>query len=220
MLKKLLSYFIPINIYKQNSSISKSLEITWNNGKLVLDSENTNYSYGNLQRILRKGLLTIGIERINTMNKILVLGVAGGSVIKTLVNEIKYNGKIIGVEIDENIIKIANDYFELNRMSNVEIIIDDAFNFVLKTNDKYNLIIIDIFQDIKMPDFLFETYFTERVCTLLESNGFILFNTMIINNNQKDINQEYIKSFDPTLFKVQNLHGIDETNELIQLKDL
>lgn len=220
MLKKLLSYLIPINIYKQNSAISKTLEITWSNGQLVLDSENTNYSYGNLQRILRKGLKYIGFERINTMNKILVLGVAGGSVIKTLVDEIKFNGKIVGVEIDENIIKIANDYFNLNMIPNVEIIIDDAFNFVLRTNDKYDLIIIDIFQDLKMPNFLFETFFTERVCTLLESNSFILFNTMLINNDQIDINLEYIKSFDPNLFRVQKLQGIDATNELILIESL
>lgn len=53
------------------------------NGKLVLDSKNTNYSYRNLQRILRTGLKNIGFKKINKMSQILVLGVAGGSVIKT-----------------------------------------------------------------------------------------------------------------------------------------
>lgn len=220
MLNKLLSYFIPVNIFKQNSAISKSLEITYNDGKLVLDSENTNYSYGNLQRILRKGLLSIGIEKISSMNKILVLGVAGGSVIKTLVEEMKFGGKIIGVEIDEKVIQIANDYFELNTLPNVEIIIDDAFNYVLKSNDKFNLIIIDIFEDIKMPAFLFEPYFTDKVCTLLEPKSFIVFNTMILNTTQKGINKEYLKNFNPKLFKVQNLHGIDATNELFLIQNL
>jgi spermidine synthase len=218
MLKKIISYFIPITIFKQKSSISKSLEITWANGKLVLDSENTNYSYGNLQRILRKGLLTIGSDRINKMNKILVLGVAGGSVIRTLVDEFKFEGNITGVEIDEKIIKIANEYFQLNEISNAEIIIDDAFDFVLKTKDKYNLIIIDVFQDSKMPGFLFEAYFKDRICTLLDPKGCILFNTMVIDDNQKKINQEYIKSFYHSKFKVQNLHGIDTTNELLLIE--
>ena len=71
MLRKLFSYIIPLNISKQKSSISKSLEITWANGELVLDSKNTNYSYGSLQRILRKGLKNIGFEKINSMNHIL-----------------------------------------------------------------------------------------------------------------------------------------------------
>jgi hypothetical protein len=35
MVQKLISYFIPINVYKKNSAVSKSLEVTWNNGELV-----------------------------------------------------------------------------------------------------------------------------------------------------------------------------------------
>jgi len=218
MLKKLLSYFIPINILKQNSSISKTLEITWNNGKLVLDSENTNYSFGNLQRILRKGLQNIGFERINTMNHILVLGVAGGSVLKTLVNEFKFKGKITGVEIDKKVIQLANEYFHLNEIKNAEIIIEDAFEFVFKTKDKYDLIIIDIFQDSKMPSFLFEFHFSERICNLLEPFGIILFNTMIVNSKQKKINLEYINNFDPNKYRLQKIFGIDSTNELILIE--
>ena len=116
MLAKFISYFIPINVYKKNSSISKTLEVTWNNGELVLDSKNTNYSYGSLQRILRKGLKYIGFERIRKFESVLVLGVAGGSVIRTLVNEIKFKGKITGVELDEDVITIANSYFKLNQI--------------------------------------------------------------------------------------------------------
>jgi hypothetical protein len=62
--------------------VSKSIEITWTNGELVLDSENTNYSYGSLQRILRLGLKSIGFDKIIKMNHVLILGVAGGSVVK------------------------------------------------------------------------------------------------------------------------------------------
>jgi hypothetical protein len=56
MIRKILSYLIPIPIFKTKSYWSNSIEVTWANGELVLDSENTNYSYGSLQRILRLGL--------------------------------------------------------------------------------------------------------------------------------------------------------------------
>lgn len=153
MIKKYLSYILPIKIHQKKSEISKNLEVTWNNGELVLDSENTNYSYGSLQRILRKGLKYIGFKRIQNFDSVLVLGVAGGSVIKTLVDEVKFKGKITGVEIDEEIVKIANSYFKLNEIPNLELVIDDAFEYVLKTKEKYDLIIIDIFQDTTMPTF-------------------------------------------------------------------
>ncbi len=187
MFKKLFSYLLPITIFKQKSNISQTLEVTWTDGKLVLDSKNTNYSYGSLQRILRKGLKIIGFERIETMKSILVLGVAGGSVIRTLVDEIHFKGKITGVDIDQAVIEIANAYFKLNKIPNLEIIIDDASEFVQKTKNKFDLIIIDIFQDTKMPDFLFETYFLNRICFLLNPKGFVLFNTMIMNNPEAEL---------------------------------
>jgi hypothetical protein len=90
MFKKIFSYLIPIKIYQAKSSISKSIEVAWANGELVLDSKNTNYSYGSLQRILKIGLKNIGYEKIVAMDQILVLGVAGGSVVKTLIDEINY----------------------------------------------------------------------------------------------------------------------------------
>lgn len=215
MLKKLFSYFIPINVFQQKSNISQTLEVTWINGELVLDSKNTNYSYGSLQRILRKGLKFIGFERIKTMDHILVLGVAGGSVIKTLVDEINFEGKITGVEIDNSVITIANEYFHLDQIKNLEIIIDDAFEFVLKTKNKYDLVIIDVFQDTKMPNFLFETFFINRICYLLQPKGFILFNTMILNEKQKQLNLDFFNAFDVSEYIVTKLHKVEELNELI-----
>lgn len=215
MLKKLFSHIIPLNIFKQKSTISQTLEVSWANGQLVLDSKNTNYSYGSLQRILRKGLKFIGFERIKAMDNILVLGVAGGSVIKTLVNEINFEGKITGVEIDKHVIGIANEYFHLDKIKNLEIIIDDAFDFVIKTKDKYDLIIIDIFQDTKMPNFLFEIFFIDRICLLLNPKGCILFNTMVLNEKQKQLNLDFFNAFDSTKYAVTKLHKIEELNELI-----
>ena len=220
MLKKIFSYFIPITIYEKKSSLSKTIEVTWANGELVLDSKNTNYSYGSLQRILRKGLKSISYDTITAMDHILVLGVAGGSVIKTLVDEIQFKGKIIGVEIDPDIITIANEYFNLNAISNLELIIGDAFEYVLKTKSKYDLIIIDVFQDTTMPNFLFENYFIDRIGLILNPNGFVLFNTMIINESGNLRNTIYCKQFNDSKFKVTTLPRVEQHNELIIVKKL
>jgi spermidine synthase len=219
MIRRLFSYFVPINIHKKNSGVSKTIEVTWNNGQLVIDSKNTNYSYGSLQRILRKGLKYIGFDRIRKFDSILVLGVAGGSVIKTLVEEIKFTGKITGVEIDQNIVDIANKYFKLNEIPNLEIIIDDAFEFVLKTKDQYELIIIDIFQDTTMPNFLFEDFFINRINALLNTNGFILFNTMVINKKDEERNLVYKNKFGGN-YSLRMYPKVEIHNELFTIKKL
>lgn len=220
MLKKWLSYIIPINIRKEKSLWSKTLEVTWANGELVLDSAHTNYSYGSLQRILRKGMLKIGFERIQQMNHILVLGVAGGSVVKTINNEIKYLNKITGVEIDPGVIALANDFFGLNQISNLELINDDAFEYVLRTKEKFDLIIIDIFQDTKMPNFLFESFFVSRILEICSSNGIILFNTMCLNETDNKRNVTYLEALKKHNVHVQTIPRIEAHNEIIIIEKL
>jgi spermidine synthase len=219
MFKKLLSYIIPITVFKQKSTISKSLEVTWANGKLVLDSLNTNYSYGNLQLVLKKGLQCIGFENILKMEKILVLGVAGGSVIETLVEKIHFKGQIIGVEIDPAVIEIANSYFQLNSYTNLEIIIEDAFSYVLKSNSQFDLIIIDLFEDTVMPSFIFEYLFIDRICQILNSQGSIILNTLILNEKESIRNAEFIAHFAPSKYLVKRLKKVQECNELIVIQN-
>ncbi len=220
MLKRFLSYFMPINIYKRKSSLSKTIEVTWANGQLVLDSRSTNYSYGSLQRILRRGLSFIGFDAIRNMQHILVLGVAGGSVIKTLSDEIKFKGKITGVEIDPEIIEIARDYFSLDTIPNLEIVIDDAFEYVLKTKLRYDLIIIDIFQDTHMPQFLFQEFFINRICFLLNNGGFVLFNTMILKDDDNTRNINFVNILDSTRYKTTAIPRVEQHNELIVIEKL
>ena len=219
MVKRILSYLLPIKIYQKKSSISKNLEVTWNNGQLVLDSENTNYSYGSLERILRKGLLYIGFDRIKKFENVLVLGVAGGSVIKTLTQEVKFKGKITGVEIDETAVEIAKKFFQLDQIPNLNLVVDDAFEFVLKTKEKYDLIIIDVFQDTKMPNFLFEDFFINRINFLLNVNGFILFNTMVLNFSDRKRNATYKTKFNDD-YSVRLYPKVEVHNELFTIKKL
>ena len=161
----------------------------------------------------------IGYDRINKFDSILILGVAGGSIIETLKNDLKFEGKITGVEIDPAAIEIANKYFGLDQFNNVEIIIDDAFEFVLKTKEKYDLIVIDIFQDTTMPNFLFEDFFINRINFLLNVNGFILFNTMVLDYQDRRRNAVYKSKFDNN-YSVRLYPKIEVHNELFTIKKL
>lgn len=218
MLRRLLSFLVPVNVHRQPSALSRQLEVTWNYGKLVLDSQQTNYSYGSLQRILRKGLKAIGYDRVRNMDHILVLGVAGGSVIKTLHDEIGFDKKITGVEIDADVIAIANEYFGLDRLPNLEIVIDDAFEFVLKTKSLYDLIIIDLFQDTEMPNFLFEKFFVQRIGQLMKPRGCVLFNTMILSPLHETRNIQYTADCEASGLRVTKLKRVEAHNELLILE--
>ena len=218
MLRKAISFLYPINIYKQPSANSKMLEVTWVDGKLLLDSENANYSFGSLQRVLRQGLSAIGFARIEKMQEILVLGVAGGSVIHTLIDEANFRGNITGVEIDPQVIDVARKFFSLDEIQNFEVVIDDAAEFVKTTTKRFNLIIIDIFNDQEMPGFLFEQPFIDNVTLLLEPGGFILFNTMPMDRSQQERNIKFVSNIDTKSFRVNALPRMETYNELIVIE--
>ncbi|UMY65357.1 MULTISPECIES: spermidine synthase [unclassified Flavobacterium] len=215
--KRLLSHFFPLTIHRQASAISGSLEITWANGQLVLDSQNTNYSYGSLQRVLRLGLEDIGFDTIRKMEHILVLGVAGGSVIHTLTEEVGFTGRITGVEIDQEVLQLAERYFDLGRIPTLELVCDDAFEYVLKTKLLYDCIIIDIFRDTDMPNFLFEHFFIQRIGSITKSNGFIMFNTMILTSVDNDRNRAYAPQWGEG-FTVKSLPRLEQHNELFVVR--
>lgn len=220
MFKKILSYFYPITIYNKSSNISRTLEVTLYNGKTLLNTKNTNYSFGSLQTVLKKGLITIGKTEISNMNSILVLGVAGGSVVQTLVTDFEFTKNIIGIELDVEIIKIANSYFNLDKIRNFKCVIADAEEFVKTDKNTYDLIIIDVFKDTEMPEFLFEINFIENIKQLLNTNGYIVFNTMLLNGFKSDKINKYLERFDSGNFNKKVLKNVERYNDLIIIKRL
>lgn len=220
MFKKILSYFYPITIYNKSSSISQTLEVTLYNGKTLLNTKNTNYSYGSLEAVLKKGLVTIGTSEISKMNNILVLGVAGGSVVQTLVTDFEFTKNITGVELDAEIIDIANLYFNLEKISNFKCVIADAEEFVKKDKNTYDLIIIDIFKDTVMPEFLFENNFLYNIKQILNKNGYIIFNMMILDSSKKEKIDNYLSHFEVENFEKKVLKKVERYNDLIIIKRL
>jgi spermidine synthase len=220
MFKKLLSYLYPITIYKKKSDVSQSFEVTLYNGKTLLNTKNTNYSYGSLQTVLKKGLLAIGKSEINKMNSVLVLGVAGGSVVKTLVTDFKFTKSITGVEIDPEIIEIANSYFDLDKVTNFKCIIDDAEQFVATSKNTYDLILIDIFKDTEMPEFLFQENFIRNSKLKLNKKGYILFNIMVLDASKKDKIENYLNHFEAQNYSKKVLNNIERFNDLIVIKSI
>lgn len=216
--KQLLSYILPINIFQVESDINQNLEVTWNNGQLVLDSKNTNFSFGSLERVMQIGLRTIGKKEITSYQSALVLGVGGGSVIKLLQDEFQYDKKIIGVELDPKVIEIANRYFGLDKRKNLDIKIADAATFVKETPLTFDLIVIDIFQDKKMPEFLFSTTFIHDLNRILSKKGSILFNSIVTLSAEFDRNKAYHQLVAKHFSSIQKITKVEGDNELFILR--
>ena len=174
MLKKIISYVYPLT-KKVQSQFSGKLELTVMNGRKVLDTLNTNYSYGSLQRVLKYSIDQLDLKE--TKN-VLILGLGGGSVVETLRKDNHFTEKITAVEIDQVIIDIADKEFNIKSNNNTDIICADAMDFVNNDKEKYDLIIVDLFIDNKVPNKFLKVEFWKSVLDLLDDDGDVIFNTL------------------------------------------
>ena len=212
---KLLSYLYPIT-KKVHSDYSGTLEITWYNGRKLLNTENANYSYGSLQKILKFGLKKIDLKKVNS---VLLLGLGGGSVVETLRQDFNYSKSIIAVDIDSAVIEIAKNEFELKEDENLEIICGDALEFMQINTEQFDLIIIDLFIDISVPKEFLAISFWKNVLDASTTNGVILFNASLEKTKNKALNEviDYLKAHK---YQTEVFEKVNDTNTLILSKGL
>ncbi|MFC5044816.1 spermidine synthase [Aquimarina hainanensis] len=208
-MKKLLSYVWPLT-RTIDSTINGPLELTWINGKKVLDSKNANYSYGTLQKLLTYGLSKIEIPPTAT---ILLLGLGGGSIINPLRKRFQHKGKITAIEIDPVVIEIAKEEFFIDESKNLQIVCQDASHFVYKCVHHYDIIIVDLFIDNKVPEEYYSVIFWRNLLRLLNKNGKVVFNAGIHVKNYKQIDQ-LIQTLSDTI-TFEQYHDVEGANTLL-----
>lgn len=175
-MKKILSYFVPIRTKKYKSAFSGELEVTYLNGRKVLDAERANYSYGALQQVLHMGLRSIKCDQ--QVKTVLVLGMGGGSVAETIRQDFNSEAEITFVEIDPEMIRIALEEFDLEQYSNIRVIEADAAEYVKTAIAAFDVVIVDLFIQDEIPEQFTQEPFLERLPGLVAPGGHLIFNTM------------------------------------------
>lgn len=176
MFRKLISFVFPLTRIIR-SEYNGRLELTTSFGKTYLNSANTNYSYGSLQKVLKFSLKQIDVSGVN---HILVLGLGGGSVLKTLRKDFKYAGKITAVDIDPVIIEIAGREFGVMEDKNTVIVCADALDYLSGNDEKAGIVIIDLFIDNTIPARFLSAAFWDEVINSLTKEGTIIFNMLSV----------------------------------------
>lgn len=191
MIKKLLSYIWPQTI-KIDSDYNGVLELTLYKGKKVLDSKNANYSYGALQEILEIGISKIDLNKVEDL---LLLGLGGGSAVRSLREKFNYQKEIIAVELDAKIINIAKEEFLIKETERLKIVHQNALDYIIESNRIFDLIIVDIFVDQKVPEVFYTDVFCEQLQRNLTDKGTVLFNLGMndaLEDGRNDVEEYFI----------------------------
>ncbi len=158
-------------------------------------------------------LAMIGAVARPDANKILIIGLGGGS----LVNAYHYlfpDAQITSVEIDPAVIKVAKDYFHLPEESWHTIVARDARIFVkrqLLKKASYDIIILDAFNGDYIPEHLMTREFFREIKKLLSNKGIALSNTFATSKLYQSESATYADVFGNFV----ELKGIYSGNRII-----
>jgi spermidine synthase len=181
---RLLSYLYPVTIEVTNSTWNPVLEVVLNGGKYSLNSENTNYSFGSLHTLFRKTFRKLKLNW-KGINDVLILGFGTGSVAR-IIGKYKSDCIIDGVEIDNKIIELGEKYFHTDSLKNTNIYCAAADQFLEDYQKKYDLIVIDVYLDMNVPEELETEKFLVLVRNALKVGGLVVFNKFINSKTTRD----------------------------------
>ena len=102
----------------------------------------------------------------------LVLGLGGGVLSNVLA---KRDILVTGVELDKRVIEVAKKYFNLS--DKVNVVADDARHALYQLNNKYDIVVIDLFSGEVTPSHVLSKECFTKIKSLLNSDGFIFINT-------------------------------------------
>lgn len=130
----------------------------------------------------------------------LVLGLATGIVVKLLPNP----SRVVGVEIDPVMLNIGSKYFDLDNISNLEIINQNAQDYILKTQEIFDFVLVDLYLGDQVPDFVYSKKFLEKLGQL----GQLTIINHLFFDDIKRQNAQKLVDLVSTIFTGVKLHRV------------
>jgi hypothetical protein len=182
----------------------------------IKNAENSRFNYKTKEcsHWYSKEIVNNILSSPNKYTNILILGVAlGGQIIHLLDKD--PNMKVTGVDISDINFDIVKKYSDNKRL---RLIKDDANNYINTTNDKYDVIICDVFIGMNVADFVLTNDFLDKInIMLLYPNSKFLLNTttsidknMVVSLLKKSFNYYEIDIINNPKY-VNNLYFLTKT---------
>lgn len=175
--------FFPRTVYKTKSKISGEIVVKEQFGKYTLHVQGLIQSGGIVEGIWKKPISAISHKPL-TISNVLVLGLGGGTVVQ-LIEAHWPEAKIVGVEIDPEIIKIGEKFFDLEETKTLKTINDDAFKWVGLSNRNFDLIVVDLYIGSEFSEKGMDNKFLQNLKKLLSREGVIIFNWLKNKDNKE-----------------------------------
>ena len=200
--KFLSSFLFTYTIEERKSEVSGKIEVLYSNGKYVLDSAHVNYSFGGLHTVFQRAFSQFRIKE-REINNALILGFGSGSVASILQNEYGKHLEFTGVEKDAQVIALAKKYFSIDKYKNLSLHCEEAYDFTFKCTQRFDLIVMDVFIDLNVPEKFSEEKYVSSLGNLLSDKGILFYNLVIHNENVRNKGAQLFKQMNSLIGKTE-----------------
>jgi spermidine synthase len=200
---QVLSFLYPITIETYSSSISGVIELTYEYGRLVVNTSEANYSHGSLHKVFRSAMRQMKFT--DQPAKVLILGFGAGSIAHILIKEYKLNVEIYGVELDPVMLEVYEKYFKLET-NQLKLYNQDAMVFLQNNHMRFDYILTDVFNNLNVPENLLSKSFIE----LLQEHSFT--HTQIAMNTMLKEGHSFLEEWKRSFGKMASTCLFDESN--------
>lgn len=189
LLKQLLSLITPQVIYETSSPISGEIRVVQQTGQRSLyvgglvqsvSPRTVGLSKRIWGRLVAESLAAARAGGVEIKN-VLLLGLGGGTMVHLLQKDLG-PVPVDAVEIDQAIVHVARDYFNLSAIANLRVVVGDACYVVTHPENytlsfpNYSLIIVDLYLGATYPQGAGTAEFFQGLNNLLAAGGLVVFN--------------------------------------------
>ena len=193
-IRHIISFFNDVSLEVSGSDYNPHLEVLLVNGRHQLITKDAIYSFDDKYINFYESFRSINWKLFKPKN-VLVLGLGLGSVNLMLEKHFGLKAHFTNIEIDPEIVRLAEKY-TLSKLKNPsEVIITDALNYCHIDDTQFDFIIMDVFQSADVPQKFEEESFLRKLQSKLTEEGLLLYNRINVNENDKKKNKAFVPEF-------------------------
>jgi len=195
---RIASWFGRRRVALTSSAHHPHLEVSWVRGRKILDGATVNYSFGGLHDVFDEAFERLDVSR-RPIRSVLVLGLGVGSVVHLLRRDHGVRAPITAVELDPVMVDVARRHFDLDRWSNLEVVIDDAVAWARASRARFDLVVVDLFLEAHIPAPCRSPDFLRALRDRVAPGGLLLYNVVASRPEQRESASEIAGAFESAL---------------------
>lgn len=163
--------------------------------KLAVDGviQSVNWDSPSINSLVWGNMADLIEEQVPNATNLLMFGLGGGSM-QHLLSQKMPQLSIVSVEIDPIMVEVAKNYFDLDKIQNHKVIVEDALRAIVEPEKHgleygtFDVIVVDIYCGEKYPDLGKSGNFLANLKKLAAGGGLVVFNRIYVTHHQEEVN--------------------------------